>query len=299
MEQQLSDYYTRRLIDARDLVKKVNLPVTGVLTKVAGQLLEAKGCIARNGEVCRIDTISDGSVDAMVIGCEEHKTSLMTIDKAELQTGARVTPTGHGLHCPMGYGLLGRVIDSRGEPLDSLGPLTDTQAGALDPGLINPLERVPIDTPLDVGVRSINALLTIGRGQRIGLFAPSGLGKSVLLGMMTRHTNADITVVCLLGERGREVREFVQGILGPDGMKQSVVIAIPADHTSLRRLNGAKYATAVAEFFRDRGHQVLLLMDSLTRYAQAGREVVTGFCNQRRAPAGSAFITSIIFLLSG
>ena len=273
IEQQFAEYCMQRLSSAREGIDTVNLPVSGVLTKVTGQLLEAKGCVTRNGEVCRIETLSAGLVDAVVIGCDEQKISLMTIDNADMQPGARVTPAGHGLRCPMGYGLLGRVIDSRGDPMDNLGPLTDTEPGTLEPRQINPLDRVPIDTPLDVGVRAINALITIGRGQRIGLFAPSGLGKSVLLGMMTRHTNADITVVCLLGERGREVREFVQQILGPDGMKQSVVIAIPADHTSLRRLNGAKYATAVAEYFRDRGHQVLLLMDSLTRYAQAGREI--------------------------
>ena len=271
--QSLAEYCTQRLSNNRQRLQSASLPVSGVLTRYSGQLLQATGCVTRRGEICSVVTADGGEVDAVVVGFDESMTSLMPIDNVEFLPGARVTPRGHGQRAPIGNGLLGRVIDSCGDPLDNKGPVTDTFPHGLESNRLNPLERTAIDTPLDVGVRSINALLTLGRGQRVGLFAASGLGKSVLLGMMTRHTSADITVVCLLGERGREVREFVHDILGPEGLQRSVVVAIPADHTPLRRLSGARYATAIAEYFRDRGHHVLLLMDSLTRYAQAGREI--------------------------
>jgi flagellum-specific ATP synthase len=179
---------------------------------------------------------------------------------------------------PIGDALLGRVLDPNGDPIDRRGPLTDPGGRSLAhaPLLrrpINAMEREPIRTPLDVGVRAINALLTIGRGQRIGLFAGSGVGKSVLMGMMARYTSADVTVVGLIGERGREVKEFVEDILGPEGLRRAIVVAAPADTPPLVRLQGAAYATAIAEHFRDRGQHVLLLLDSLTRYAMAAREI--------------------------
>jgi flagellum-specific ATP synthase len=173
----------------------------------------------------------------------------------------------------VGPGLLGRVIDGNGIPLDGLGPIQADERVRLLGQTINPLARHPIDTPLDVGVRSINALLTVGRGQRIGLFAGSGVGKSVLLGMMARYTSADVIVVGLIGERGREVKEFVERILGPEGRRRSVVVASPADNPPLIRLHGAWLATSIAEYFRERGLSVLLIMDSLTRFAQAQREI--------------------------
>ncbi len=169
--------------------------------------------------------------------------------------------------------LLGRVIGADGVPLDGLGPLESDEHAALKREPINPMARKPIDAPLDVGVRAINALLTVGRGQRLGLFAGSGVGKSTLLGMMTRYTNADVVVVGLIGERGREVKEFVEQTLGEEGRRRAVIVAAPADAPPLKRLRGAQYATAIAEWFRDRGMRVLLLMDSLTRYAQAQREI--------------------------
>jgi flagellum-specific ATP synthase len=164
-------------------------------------------------------------------------------------------------------------VDGTGAPLDGLGPIHCDDRVRLLGQPINPLQRMPIEQPLDVGVRSINSLLTVGRGQRIGLFAGSGVGKSVLLGMMARYTSADIIVVGLIGERGREVKEFVERILGPEGRRRSVVVASPADNPPLMRLHGAWLATAIAEYFRDRGHSVLLIMDSLTRFAQAQREI--------------------------
>ncbi|MEW8303826.1 MAG: FliI/YscN family ATPase, partial [Candidatus Thiodiazotropha sp.] len=173
----------------------------------------------------------------------------------------------------VGEQLLGRVIDGAGKPLDGLGALHTDEHRPLTGRTFNPLARTPIREPLDVGVRAINALLSVGRGQRLGLFAGSGVGKSILLGMMTRYTNADVTVVALVGERGREVKEFVENILGKEGLKRAVVVAVPADNPPLRRIHGAMLATSIAESFREQGKHVLLLMDSLTRFAQAQREI--------------------------
>jgi flagellum-specific ATP synthase len=178
-----------------------------------------------------------------------------------------------GLHLPMGDGLLGRVVDSHGQPLDRLGPIHNVRSEPMVRRPINAMDRDPVRTPLDTGVRAINALLTVGRGQRIGLFSGTGVGKSVLLGMMARYTAADVIVVGLIGERGREVKEFIEDILGDVGRARSVVVAAPADAPPLVRLQGANYATAIAEHYRDRGKHVLLLMDSLTRYAMAQREI--------------------------
>jgi flagellum-specific ATP synthase len=177
------------------------------------------------------------------------------------------------LRLPLGNGLLGRVVDAQGHPLDQLGPIVDVCAQGMNRKPINAMERAPVRIPLDTGVRAINALLTIGRGQRIGLFSGSGVGKSVLLGMMARYTQADVIVVGLIGERGREVKEFIEDILGVEGRARSVVVAAPADTPPLLRMQGASYATAIAEHFRDQGQHVLLLMDSLTRYAMAQREI--------------------------
>jgi flagellum-specific ATP synthase len=177
------------------------------------------------------------------------------------------------LRLPLGDGLLGRVVDAQGFPMDRMGPIAEVIARPLDRKPINAMDRAPVRQVLDTGVRAINALLTVGRGQRIGLFAGSGVGKSVLLGMMARYTKADVIVVGLIGERGREVKEFVEDILGAQGRARSVVVAAPADAPPLLRLQGASYATAIAESFRDQGKHVLLLMDSLTRYAMAQREI--------------------------
>ena len=174
---------------------------------------------------------------------------------------------------PLGAGLLGRVVDAQGMPMDHKGAITLATALPMDRKQINAMDRSPVREPLDTGVRAINALLTVGRGQRIGLFAGSGVGKSVLLGMMARYTEADVIVVGLIGERGREVKEFIEDILGESGLARSVVVAAPADDPPLLRMQGAAYATAVAEYFRDQGQHVLLLMDSLTRYAMAQREI--------------------------
>nr|MBV6631171.1 FliI/YscN family ATPase [Oceanococcus sp. HetDA_MAG_MS8] len=250
------------------------LVTAGTLTRVVGLTLEARGCPVALGTSCELDTGHGSPVDAEVVGFEADKIYLMPRGAtAHLQPGARVTPAARRAEVPQGQGLLGRVLNADGHPLDQLGRLRGIRHGQLRVPPINPLLRAPVDQPLDVGVRSINAVLSLARGQRIGLFAGAGVGKSSLLGMMTRHTSAEVTVVALIGERGREVQEFVQHTLGEEGLKNAVVVAAPADSPPLTRVRAAYMATAIAEGFRDDGAQVLLLMDSLTRFAQAQREI--------------------------
>jgi flagellum-specific ATP synthase len=250
------------------------LRVEGLLKRMVGLTLEAVGCQAEIGSRCNVVAPDGRCVEAEVVGFAGDRLFLMpTGSLVGIGPNARVVPTLSGYDAPAGEGLLGRVLDGAGRPLDELGPLDARERVRLAGTPINPLARRAITEPLDVGVRSINALLTVGRGQRIGLFAGSGVGKSRLLGMMTRYTNADVVVVGLIGERGREVNEFVQGTLGKEGMRRAIVVATPADHPPLMRLHGAWLATAIAEYFRDHGRRVLLLMDSLTRFAQAQREI--------------------------
>ncbi len=246
----------------------------GQLTRLVGLTLEAAGCVAPVGARCLVVNPDSSQFEAEVVGFAGGKLFLMPSSNIHgLMPNARVIPT-HGVsQVPVGEGLLGRVLDGSGRFLDGLPPPQQTGWVSLSGKTINPLLRKPIREPLDVGVRAINALLSVGRGQRMGLFAGSGVGKSVLLGMMTRFTNAEVVVVGLIGERGREVQEFIQDILGPQGMARAVVVAAPADDPPLKRLHGAALATRIAEYFRDSGRQVLLLMDSLTRYAQAQREI--------------------------
>jgi len=248
--------------------------VEGKLSRMVGLTLEAVGCHAAIGARCIVD--SDGSlpIEAEVVGFADERLFLMPTSSIQgLRPNARVIPTERVYEAPVGEQLLGRVLDGAGQPLDGKGPLNTKNKLPLTGRQINPLTRQPITEPLDVGVQSINSLLSIGRGQRMGLFAGSGVGKSVLLGMMTKFTSADVIVVGLIGERGREVKEFINRILGEVGMSRSVVVAVPADYTPVMRMHGAAMATTIAEYFRDQGQHVLLLMDSLTRYAQAQREI--------------------------
>lgn len=276
----------------RDLVRQSPpLPVSGRLTKVTGLVMEAVGLRMAVGSTCIIQ-LPNNHVEAEVVGFSGEKLFLMPENDVQgLVPGARVIPfepprnsalSGQAQHrrsadlarhLPVGEMLLGRVLDGAGRPLDQFGPLPDGPSAALQSRPINPLDRAPINEPLDVGVRAINALLTVGRGQRMGLFAGSGVGKSVLLGMMARYTTADVIVVGLIGERGREVKEFITDILGKEGLARAVVVAAPADTSPLLRMQGAAYATTIAEYFRDKGKNVLLIMDSLTRYAMAQREI--------------------------
>ncbi len=267
----------------------------GRLTRVAGLVLEAVGIKLPVGSACMVVLPSGLSVEAEVVGFNGDRLFLMPISEVYgLEPGAWVVPfediaaqvpqfgiprppqrriEDHGRQVAVGPGLLGRVLDGVGRPLDKQGALQTEGHVPLFSRPFNPLDRAPVRDVLDVGVRAINGLLTVGRGQRLGLFAGSGVGKSVLLGMMARYTTADVVVVGLIGERGREVKEFIDNILGEEGRKRAVVVAAPADTPPLLRLHGAAYAAAIAEYFRSEGANVLLIMDSLTRYAMAQREI--------------------------
>ncbi|MBI3712963.1 MAG: flagellar protein export ATPase FliI [Burkholderiales bacterium] len=264
--------------------------ISGRVVKVTGLVMEAVGISLPVGSACLIQLPSGIKIEAEVVGFDGDRLFLMPqSDLDGVVPGAAVFPvqTGSGndlhlpqrrhadrsKHLPVGEELLGRVLDANGRPLDSLGPLHHRTIAPLGARIYNPLTRAPIKEKLDVGVRAINSMLTVGRGQRLGLFAGSGVGKSVLLGMMARYTSADVIVVGLIGERGREVKEFIEEILGEEGLSRAVVVAAPADAPPLMRLQGAAYATTIAEYFRDQDKNVLLIMDSLTRYAMAQREI--------------------------
>ncbi len=256
------------------LTERPELVVEGKLSRMVGLTLEAVGCRASIGSRCRVELKDNKSIEAEVVGFAGERVFLMPTGETHgLEPGCRVVPMGKNSLARVGFGLLGRVVDGSGRPLDNKGPLKTEAKISLTGVQINPLTRKPIREPLDVGVRAINSILCVGRGQRMGLFAGTGVGKSVLLGMMTKFTTADVVVVGLIGERGREVNEFVQKILGEEGLQRAVVVATPADYPPLMRAHGALLSTSIAEFFRDQGLDVLLLMDSLTRYAKAHREI--------------------------
>jgi flagellum-specific ATP synthase len=281
--------------NCEDAVSQANpLLSSGHLTRINGLVMEASGLKLPLGSACRILPIGGSPIEAEVVGFNGERLFLMpSEDVYGLSPGARIvaleaaTPKpqlgqARPAHrraldraklLPVGDALLGRILDGAGRPLDQLGPINNTIVRSLQSRPVNPMSRAPITQSLDVGVRAINALLTVGRGQRMGLFAGSGVGKSVLLGMMARYTAAEVIVVGLIGERGREVKEFIEQILGEEGLRRSVVVAAPADVSPLMRLQGAAYATSIAEHFRDQGKHVLLIMDSLTRYAMAQREI--------------------------
>jgi flagellum-specific ATP synthase len=266
--------WSTSLATLRGRVRNPGFVVEGRLARAAGLTLEATGCEAALGARCLIEGQDGSRVQAEVVGFAGDRLYLMpTSGLAGVMPNARVIPAHSVAQVPVGPALLGRVIDGAGNPLDGRGPVLAEARVPLEARPINPLQRQPIAEPLDVGVRVLNALFTAGRGQRLGLFAGSGIGKSSLLAMMTRYTKADVIVVGLIGERGREVKEFVEDNLGAEGLARSVVVATPADCSPLLRLHGAWMATAIAEHFRDQGLHVLLLMDSLTRFAQAQREI--------------------------
>jgi flagellum-specific ATP synthase len=270
------------------------MQVSGRVTRVAGLVMEAVGLKLAVGSACTVPLPNGSQLDAEVVGFDGNRLFLMpqsdvegivpgsrvfpvevipTLPRLGLVNHPRRRPSDRTRHLPVGDALLGRVLDSSGRPLDGLGPVHTTATAPLNNRAANPLSRAPITDTLDVGVRAINSMLTVGRGQRMGLFAGSGVGKSVLLGMMARYTGADVIVVGLIGERGREVKEFIENILGEEGLARAVVVAAPADTPPLVRMQGAAYATSIAEHFRDQGKNVLLIMDSLTRYAMAQREI--------------------------
>lgn len=261
--------YSQHLEEA-DLIK-----YTGRVSQVIGLTIEAIGPAVKIGEVCVIYTLKGKApILAEVVGFRDKKVLLMPLGEMEgIGPGSKVEATGTALEVKVGFELLGRVIDGLGNPIDGKGPISKTKSYPVMGIPPNPLDRKRITDPLPVGVKAIDGMLTIGNGQRIGIFAGSGVGKSTLLGMMARNTEADVNVIALIGERGREVKEFIENDLQEEGLKRSVVIVATSDQPPLIRMKGALLATSIAEYFRDNEKNVMLLMDSLTRFSMAQREV--------------------------
>ena len=251
------------------------MQANGKVTNIVGLVIEAQGPLSRLGTVCDIFTKSDmRKISAEVLGFRDDKVMMMPLEEMRgIGPGCPIVARQQRAVIPVGKGLLGRVIDGLGNPIDNKGPICVESEYPIYGTPVNPLSRQRISKPLDLGIRAINGLLTLGCGQRIGIFSGSGVGKSVLLGMIARKTAADVNVIALIGERGREVNEFIEKELGPEGLKRSVIVVATSDHLPLIRMRGAFIATAIAEFFRDKGQHVNLMMDSVTRFAMAQREI--------------------------
>jgi flagellum-specific ATP synthase len=251
------------------------IQANGKVTNVVGLVIEAQGPVSRLGTVCDIYTRSDSrKITAEVLGFKDNKVLMMPLEEIRgIGPGCPVVARQHRAVIPVGPGLLGRVIDGLGNPIDNKGPIAAESEYPIYGTPVNPLTRKRISKPLDLGIRAINGLLSVGCGQRMGIFSGSGVGKSVLLGMIARKTAADVNVIALIGERGREVNEFIDKELGEKGLERSVIVAATSDHLPLIRMRGAFIATAIAEFFRDQGQHVNLMMDSVTRFAMAQREI--------------------------
>ncbi len=246
----------------------------GYIRRVIGLTLEASGLSTRIGDVCLIEVDGENRLPAEVVGFRDGRILMMPLGELTgIAPGARVIATGEPLQLRVGPGLVGRVINAVGEPIDGRGPLAVSDHWPTHGEAPAPMKRRLISTPLEVGVRAIDGLITCGKGQRVAIMAGSGVGKSTLLGMMSRNTTADVNCIALIGERGREVREFLENDLGPEGLARSVVVVATSDEPPLLRIRGALVATAIAEYFRGQGQDVLLVMDSLTRFAMAQREV--------------------------
>lgn len=246
----------------------------GKVSSAVGLLIEAKGLDASLGSLYTIHLDEKTKVQAEVVGLKDDNTLLMPLDRTEgLKSGVLIEPIKQPLTIQVGNSLLGRVVDANCIPIDGLGPLVDTTAFPVHNTPPGPLERENIDQAMRTGVRAIDAFISTGKGQRMGIFAGSGVGKSVLMGMIAKNASADVNVIALIGERGREVREFIEDALGPDGLARSVVVAVTSDKAAMSRIKGAYVATAIAEYFRDQGQDVMLMMDSVTRVAMAQREI--------------------------
>ena len=270
----------------------------GRVMQVIGHMVEATNPGCSVGGMCKIyNPATKSSVTAEVVGFRKDRMLIMPLHNAHgIGPKCRIIPEDRPAMVPVGDGLLGRVIDPLMRPMDGLGELSTSTEVPLYPEVVNPMNRQRIKKPLDVGVRSINACLTCGRGQRIGIMAGSGVGKSVLLGMMARYTDADINVISLVGERGKEVREFIEDNLGEEGMRRSIVIVATSDQPPLLRMRGAYIATSIAEHFRNEGQDVLLSMDSLTRFAMAQREIGLA---AGEPPTTKGYPPSVFALLAG
>jgi flagellum-specific ATP synthase len=265
---ELNGYH--QLLARADLIKSI-----GKVTKVVGLVTESLGPSSQLGSVCDIYPQGSGrKVKAEVLGFRDNKVLLMPLEDIRgISPGSRVVAGNQKAYIPVGGKLLGRIVDGLGTPIDGKGPVPYDCEYPLYAEPVNPLSRNRIREPLDIGIRAINGLLTVGCGQRVGIFAGSGVGKSVLLGMIARKTSADVNVIALIGERGREVNEFIQKELGEAGLKRSVIVVATSDHLPLIRLRAAFIATTIAEYFRDQGLHVNLMMDSVTRFAMAQREI--------------------------
>ena len=269
--------------------------ISGRVGRFDGHIIECDGFPATIGTLCAVDTQNGRTVNAEVIGFQNKQNLLSVHDHdAQISVGATVVITDEGHTIKVGSGLLGRVIDALGHPLDDGPALQLSDSWPLNGKKTNPLARRPVDQQLDVGVRVINSLLTVGQGQRIGIIAGSGVGKSVLLGMMTRFTAADVVVVGLIGERAREVASFAAEVLNSDSHNRTVIVAEPADRSPLLRIRGANRATAIAEYFRSIGKNVLLIMDSLTRVAHARREIGLALGEQ---PTSKGYPPSVVSMI--
>jgi flagellum-specific ATP synthase len=268
----------------------------GKITRVIGFLMEGYLPGAWLGSICEVYPSSGAPPFlAEVVGFKDKSVLLMPLGEIlGVGLGAKIVLVRQKASVPVGKALLGRVLNGLGEPLDGKGPINTDQQVSIYSGVRNPLSRSPIHEPMDLGVRAINGLLTIGKGQRVGIMAGSGVGKSVLLGMMARNSKSDINVIALIGERGREVREFIENDLGEEGLKRSVVVVATSDESPLVRMRGAFVATSIAEYFCKEGSDVLLMMDSVTRFAMAQREIglSTG-----EPPATKGYTPSVFSLL--
>ncbi len=262
-----------RYLETVDAVEPIRQ--TGRVAEVVGLVLESQGPAVSLGESCLIEAFGgERQIPAEVVGFRGDRVLLMALEEMSgVASGASVAATGRPQTIPVGTELLGRVLDGMGRPIDRLGELTTKQSRPLIASPPGPLSRKRITTPLSTGIRSIDSLITCGRGQRVGIFSGSGVGKSTVLGMIARNCDADVNVIALIGERGREVREFLERDLGEEGLKKSVVVTVTSDEAALMRVKGALAATSIAEYFRDQGLDVLLLMDSVTRVAMAQREI--------------------------
>ncbi|MGQ9687333.1 MAG: FliI/YscN family ATPase [Desulfobaccales bacterium] len=312
-----------RLIDFDFLQRSVRqttpFAFVGRVQEMVGLVITSQGPEGAVGRICEIEmSPPDHPITAEIVGFRQGKVLLMPQGEVRgMRPQARVVLKTQGAVAPVGYSLLGRVVDGLGRPLDNKGSLKTHLNYPLYAEPLNPIDRESIKEPLDVGIRSINGLLTLGKGQRVGIFAGSGVGKSTLMGMMARFTGSDVSVIALIGERGREVKEFLENDLGEEGLARSVVVAATSDTPPLARLRGAYLATAMAEYFRDQGLHVLLLMDSLTRFAMAAREIglaigepptargytpsvftrLPGLCERAGACRGKGSITGIYTVL--
>jgi flagellum-specific ATP synthase len=262
------DEYNRVLKNAGTITRR------GVIVESTGVIIESRGPRAFIGEICRIECSPGKKVLAEVIGFRDNKILLMPLGNIEgIAPSMKVTATGSAYMVNVGANLIGRILDGFGSPIDNKGPLVLSDVLPLTGESINPLKRNRIKEPLWTQIRSIDGVVTIGKGQRIGVFAGSGVGKSVTLGMIARKVIADVNVIALIGERGREVREFLEKDLGEDGLKRSVVVAVTSDQPAVLRIQGVKLAITISEYFRNLGNDVVFLMDSITRVAMAQREI--------------------------